>query len=247
VAGHDINYIAIAGVLGAIGREGERPVPPLNLVGDYGGGGMLLALGVVSALFEAQRTGRGQVVDAAMIDGAAQLATIMFSFANAGAWGSTGTNVLDTGAPFYDVYETSDGGYMAVGAIEPQFYAELLRLLEIDPADAPQWDRERWPERRKQFADAFRSRTRAEWTALMEPTDACTTPVLSLTEAARHPHNAARRTFVERPQGMLPAAAPRFSASTEDPIREVPPAEEVLAGWGLPDAELAYLRDAQVG
>lgn len=245
VPGHDINYIAIAGVLGAIGREGERPVPPLNLVGDYGGGGMLLALGVVAALLETQRTGQGQVVDAAMTDGAAQLATVMFSFAYAGAWGPTGTNVLDTGAPFYDVYETFDGGHMAVGAIEPQFYAELLRLLGIDPAEAPQWDREQWPARREQFSEIFRSRTRAEWTALLEHTDACVTPVLSLTEAAEHPHNVARRTFVPRPQGLLPAAAPRFSSGAGAPDREVPPAEEVLAAWGLPEAELAYLRGNQ--
>jgi alpha-methylacyl-CoA racemase len=241
VPGHDINYIAIAGVLGAIGREGERPVPPLNLVGDYGGGGMLLAFGVVAALFEAQRTGKGQVVDAAMVDGAAQLATVIFAFANSGGWGPTGTNVLDTGAPFYDVYETADGGYMAVGAIEPQFYRAFLELLEIEPAEAPQWDRDRWPELHTRFAEAFRKRTRAEWSALAEGGNACVTPVLGLREAAEHPHNVARRTFVERSEGLLPAAAPRFSGSDPAAFREAPAAAQVLADWGLAAADVEYL------
>ena len=232
VPGHDINYIAIAGALGMMARRGERPLFPLNLLGDYGGGGMLLALGIVCAVLEARSSGQGQVVDAAMIDGVAQLATLFFSFHAAGAWDEPGTNILDSGAPFYDVYETADGRYMAVGAIEPQFYAALLSILGIAPEEAPQHDRDRWPELSRRFAEVFRTRTRADWTAVFEQADACTTPVLSLDEAIAHPHNASRGVFIDRDGVALPASAPRFSRA-EAELDTVPDAAEVLRAWGV--------------
>ncbi len=233
VAGHDINYISIAGALGAIARRGERPMFPLNLLGDYGGGAMFLVVGVLAAVIEAQRSGRGQVVDAAMVDGVAYLSTIFHGLRSAGLWrDEPGTNILDSGAHFYEVYETSDGGHIAVGAIEPQFYAELLGLLEVDPAEAPQWERERWTELKSRFAAIFRTRTRDEWAAVLEPADACATPVLSLAEAADHPHNVARATFATD-GAQLPAPAPRFSRTPGDASRAVPPAAETLAAWGV--------------
>src|SRR5439155_2664293 len=170
VPGHDINYIAIAGALGAMSRRGDRPMFPLNLLGDYGGGAMFLVCGILGALLEAQRSGRGQVVDAAMVDGVAYLSTIFHGLRSAGIWrDEPGSNVLDSGAHFYEVYETSDGGHIAVGAIEPQFYAELLRLLDVAPDDAPQWDRARWPELKARFAEIFKTRTSDEWAAVLEP------------------------------------------------------------------------------
>jgi alpha-methylacyl-CoA racemase len=218
VAGHDINYISIAGVLGAMKRQGEKPMFPMNLVGDFGGGGMLLAFGVVCAVLEARESGRGQVVDAAMVDGASYLATLIHGLHAGGMWSDEpGTNLLDTGAHFYEVYETSDGGHMAVGAIEPQFYAELLRLLELDPADFPQFDRARWPEFKERFAELFRTRKRDEWAAIFEPAEACTTPVLGLFEAERHPHNVARNGFVQHDGITVPAPAPRFSVTPAEP------------------------------
>src|SRR4051812_14999550 len=172
VAGHDINYISIAGVLGAMRRRGERPLFPLNLVADFGGGGMLLALGVVSAILEARTSGHGQVVDAAMVDGTAVLTTLFHAMRGAGMWSDEpGTNVLDSGAHFYEVYEAADGGHVAVGALEPQFYAELLRKLELDPAEFPQWERERWPEFKQRFAEVFATRSRDEWAARLEPAE----------------------------------------------------------------------------
>lgn len=240
-AGHDINYIAMSGVLSAISRRDERPLFPMNLLGDYGGGGMLVALGILSAVFEARNSGQGQVVDASMVEGAAQLATIIYSFADAGAWGPAGTNVLDSGAPFYEVYETSDGGFMAVGAIEPQFYAELLRVLGIDAADAPQGDPSRWPELKKLFADAFAARTREEWTALFDGTDACVTPVLSMHEAPLHPHNSARQSFTRRGERLVPAAAPHFDRTPADDQRAVPGQRETLLSWGLSDERVAEI------
>jgi alpha-methylacyl-CoA racemase len=181
VAGHDINYLAIAGVLGAMRRRGERPMFPLNLVADFGGGGMLLALGIVCGILEARTSGRGQVVDAAMVDGTAVLSTLFHAFRAAGMWNEEpGTNLLDSGAHFYEVYETADGGHVAVGALEPQFYAELLRLLELEPADFPQWDRSRWPQFKQRFADVFAARTREEWARRLEAAEACATPVLAL-------------------------------------------------------------------
>lgn len=230
VPGHDINYAAISGVLSAIGRRGEPPLAPINLLGDYGGGGMLLVTGMLAALLQAQRTGVGQVVDAAMVDGVAQLASIIFGFANAGSWGPRGTNILDSGAPFYDVYETADGRYVAVGAIEPQFYAALLEGLALHPDDFPQWERDRWPDYRRAFAERFRTRSRDEWTALLEHADACTTPVLDLTEAAHHPHNVARKSFVPTDFGMMPTPAPRFDRA--DSAR-TPSLEEALSAFGL--------------
>jgi alpha-methylacyl-CoA racemase len=234
IAGHDVNYISVSGALGLIAREGERPLFPLNLLGDYGGGGMLLALGVVCAILEARTSGAGQVVDAAMVDGSALLTTVIHGLRAGGAWRDTaGTNVLDSGAHFYEVYETADGGHVSVGAIEPQFYAELLRLLEVEPADAPQWDKQRWPELKARFAAIFMTRTRAEWTALLDDTDACATAVLSLDEAIAHPHNTARGTFVQRDGITQPAAAPRFSRTPGDANRDVPSPEDALAAWGL--------------
>jgi alpha-methylacyl-CoA racemase len=237
--GHDINYIAVAGVLGAITRHGERPMAPLNLIGDFGGGGMLLAFGVLCAVYESRSSGRGQVVDAAMVEGAALLSTSIHGLRATGHWqGEPGTNLLDTGAHFYEVYETQDGGHIAVGAIEPQFYAELLRVMELDPADAPQWDAELWPALKERFSEVFLGRTRDEWATLLESTDACATPVLGLEEGPRHPHNVARGTFVEADGVVQPAPAPRFSR-TPPAISEQPNAEELLRAWGLADADIA--------
>ncbi len=240
VAGHDINYISVAGVLGMIARQGERPLFPLNLVGDYGGGAMFLAFGVVCALLEARASGKGQVVDAAMVDGAAILSTVFHGFRARGLWSDEpGTNMLDSGAHWYEVYETSDGGHIAVGALEPQFYAELLRLMELDPADCPQWERERWPELKQRFAEVFRGRTRDEWVAVLEPAETCATAVYGIGEAPSHPHNEARGTFFEADGVVQPAPAPRFSRTATEPGRPVPELREKLEGWGLAGDEVA--------
>jgi alpha-methylacyl-CoA racemase len=215
-AGHDIDYIALAGALHAYGRAGEKPTPPINMVGDFGGGGMFLAFGMVSALLHAARTGQGQVIDCAMVDGAAVLMSMIWSFRAAGFWrDERGVNMLDTGAHFYDTYETADGRYMAVGAIEPQFYAELRRLagLEQDRDLDSQMNFAEWPALKARVAAAFKTRTRDEWTAIFDGTDACVSPVLSMGEAPSHPHNAARGTFVEASGVTQPAAAPRYSAT----------------------------------
>jgi alpha-methylacyl-CoA racemase len=250
-AGHDINYIALAGALEPIGRRGEAPVPPLNLVGDFGGGGMFLAFGIVCALLEAQRSGEGQVVDAAMVDGAAVLTTMFHAFRAMGVWhDERGTNMLDSGAPYYDVYETSDGQYVSVGSIEPQFYAELLRLsgLEGEEGLAHQNDRSQWPAMKEKVAAIFASRSRDQWCELMEHTDVCFAPVLSLAEAPRHPHNVERGTFVEQHGVVQPAPAPRFSRTR--PEIQGPPAhagqhtDEVLARFGFDAERIAALRDA---
>lgn len=241
--GHDINYIAVSGVLSLIARRGERPLFPMNLLGDYGGGGMLLALGVVCGVLEARSTGRGQVVDAAMTDGAAQLATVILGMRAAGSWGPPGTNVLDSGAPFYEVYETADSGFVALGAIEPPFYAALLEVLEISATDAPQWDQRRWPELKTLFAATIRLRTRAEWTERAEGTASCLSPVLTPEEAQAHPHHVARQTFPELGGGLIPRVAPRFSGhrSSDD----VPPrVAATLASWGLEATEVADLDSA---
>ncbi len=246
-AGHDIDYIALAGALWPIGREGDAPVPPLNLVGDFGGGGMLLAFGVVAALYEAARSGVGQVVDAAMLDGAASLTTMLHGMWMAGAWAPTrGTNLLDSGAPFYEVYETADGGHVAVGAIEPQFYEALLRGLGLDEADlGAQSDRARWPETKARFAQVFRTKTRDEWTAVFETVDACVAPVLAPWEAGEHPHNRARRTFVVRGGMPQPGAVPRFSR-TPSALRDAPGSLDALAHWGVGAASVAKLVSAGV-
>ncbi|WP_146992288.1 CaiB/BaiF CoA transferase family protein [Bradyrhizobium macuxiense] len=211
-AGHDINYIALSGALSTIGRPGERPVPPLNLVGDYGGGALFLAMGVLAALLEARRSGRGQVVDAAMVDGSASLMTLFYGLAAFGKWSETrGTNFLDGGAPWYDTYETADGRYVAVGAVEEPFWLVLLSGLRINPDELPRrTDKEGWPRIRAELAKAFRSRTRDEWEAHFSATDACVSPVLTLAEAALHPHLVERRTFRMGNGVMQPAPAPRF-------------------------------------
>jgi alpha-methylacyl-CoA racemase len=247
-AGHDIDYIALAGALEPIGRAGDRPVPPLNLVGDFGGGGMMLAFGVAAALVSVQRTGKGQVIDAAMVDGAAALMTMTYTLRATGIWKDVrGTNMLDTGAPFYEVYETSDGGYMGVGAIEPQFYAELVRLLGFKADELPdQNDRPRWPEMKVRFAEVFATRTRDEWEEIFTGTDACVAPVLSPGEAPDHPHMRARGTFTEVAGVVQPAPAPRFSG-TPGAIRRPPPnpgqhGDEALLDWGLERGDIDGLR-----
>jgi alpha-methylacyl-CoA racemase len=235
-AGHDINYISLTGSLHAIGRRGERPVPPLNLVGDFGGGSMLLVIGVVSALWEAQRSGQGQVVDAAMVDGVSVLNQMFWGFLAQKFWiDEPDSNLLDGHAPFYDTYTCSDGRHVAVGAIEPQFYAAMLDGLGLTGADLPgQMDRDRWPELRARLTEVFASRSRDEWAAVFADTDACVTPVLAFGEAAAHPHLAARQTIVESDGVTQAAPAPRFSRThTEIPTRatDPEPVDDVLADW----------------
>jgi len=240
-AGHDINYIALAGALAHYGRADEAPVPPLNMVGDFGGGGMFLALGVVAALLEAQRSGQGQVVDTAMVDGTAVLMTMFWSMMQSGIFDENrrGTNLLDTGAHFYEVYETADAKFVSIGSIEPQFYAELLRLtgLDADEAFGRQMNAGQWPELKERISELFKTKTRDEWCALMEHTDVCFAPVLTMSEAFEHPHNVARQTFVERDGRRQPAPAPRFSRTPGEISR--PPghpgqhSREVLADWGI--------------
>ena len=246
-AGHDLNYIALTGALDAIGRRGGPPTPPLNLVGDYGGGALYLALGVVAALLEARGSGKGQTVDAAMIDGAASLMTSAYALRAAGiADGPRGENVLDSGAHYYDVYETSDGRYISIAPVELKFYAELLDRVGLDADDVPHSaDRADWPESKARLAALFRSRTRDEWRDILEGTDACFAPVLGMDEAHRHPHNTARGTFVERDGIVQPNAAPRFDR-TPGAIRCSPPASgsgtrTVLADWGFASAEIDEL------
>lgn len=240
-AGHDINYISLAGALAHYARAGQAPTPPINMVGDFGGGGMFLAFGVVCALLSAQRDGRGQVVDAAMVDGTATLMTMLWSMMQNGLWNERepGTNLLDTGAHFYDVYECGDGKYVSIGSIEPQFYAELLQVLGLtdDPDFARQMDAARWPELKDRLAVIFRTRTQAEWCELMEHTDICFAPVLTMSDAAAHPHNVARATFVTLDGHTQPAPAPRFSvtpgAIASAPARPGEHTREVLAEWGV--------------
>jgi alpha-methylacyl-CoA racemase len=250
-SGHDINYIALAGALEPIGRRGEAPLPPLNLVGDFGGGGMLLAYGMVCALLEAQRSGNGQVVDAAMVDGAACLMMMFHAFRAMGIWeDQRGSNLLDTGAYFYDVYETADGKYVSIGSLEPQFYAELLKHtgLEGDPDVPFQHDKTQWPRMKDRMKEVFKSKTRAEWCEIMEGTDICFAPVLSLAEAPQHPHNVHRQTFLELDGVVQPAPAPRFSRTPGAVAR--PPAhagqhtDEVLGDWlGADGDRIAKLRE----
>jgi alpha-methylacyl-CoA racemase len=249
-AGHDIDYIAVSGALHGIGRAGERPVPPLNLVGDFGGGGMLLALGVLAALLERERSGRGQVVDAAMVDGSALLNTFLYGLLAGGAWQEErGTNLLDGGAPFYDTYQTADGEYVAVGALEPKFYAELLAGLGLADAGLPgQYDRPGWPVLRQRFTEAFARRTRDEWTAAFSGSDACVAPVLRPSEAPHHPHTAARGTFLDGDGLVQPAPAPRFSrtpnAAPQPPPRPGADTAAVLTDLGLSGEQIAALRGA---
>ncbi|WP_045823717.1 CaiB/BaiF CoA transferase family protein [Williamsia herbipolensis] len=233
-AGHDINYISMTGMLHAIGRAGERPVPPLNLVGDFGGGSMFLVQGVLAALVERGVSGAGQVVDAAMVDGASVLGQMMWAFRGTGLWrDERGVNMLDTGAPWYEVYETSDGKYMAVGAIEPQFYAQLITGLGLEGADIPdQNDIARWDELRAVFTETFASRTRDDWAAVFAGTDACTTPVLTFAEAPVDPHMAARANLQELDGVMQAAPAPRFSRTeTGAPVAPARTATELASVW----------------
>ncbi len=247
-AGHDIDYIAISGALSTVGRAGESPVPPVNLLGDFGGGGMLLALGILAALVERASSGRGQVVDAAMVDGSALLTSFIYGLRAAGSWqDKRGINLLDGGAPFYDTYATADGEYVAVGALEPQFYAALLAGLGLTDAGLPgQHDRAGWPVLRQRFAATFAGRTRAEWEQVFAGTDACVSPVLSLAEAPTHPHALAREGFVEVNGVTQPAPAPRFGRTAAGlplaPPRLGADTDDVLTGLGLSAAEIAGLR-----
>ncbi len=249
MAGHDVNYIALSGALAAIGRAGQAPALPLNLVGDFGGGGMLLAAGVLAALLEAARSGQGQVVDASMVEGSALLMTLFYEMLGQGSWSSErGTNIVDSGAPYYDVFETRDGGYVSLGSIEPQFFAELLARLEIEFDSSRQTDRAAWPELRKRIAEAVARRTRAEWEERLAGTDVCFAPVLDMREAPRHPQSAARGSFLPVEGVIQPAPAPRFSRTPGRVARGAPvPGEhgaEILRDWGVEAAEIERLRAA---
>ncbi|MBW8485420.1 CaiB/BaiF CoA transferase family protein [Actinomadura parmotrematis] len=242
-AGHDVGYIAVTGALHAIGRAGGPPQIPMNLLGDFAGGSMYLIVGVLAALLESKTSGRGQVVDAAIVDGTAHLSTFIHGFLAGGMWrDERGVNMLDSGAPWYDVYETADGKHVAVGAIEPQFYAELLRGLELDGDESlpAQHEQARWPELRERFAAAFKARTRDEWAEAFLPGDACVAPVLSLEEAAAHPYNTEREVFVEAAGHRQPAPAPRFSrtpgATDGVPVLPGGQSREVLESLGFEDA-----------
>jgi alpha-methylacyl-CoA racemase len=236
-SGHDMNYISLNGVLHAIGRVNERPVPPLNLVGDFGGGSMFLLVGVLAALYERERSGKGQVIDAAMVEGSAVLAQMMFAFRHTGLWSDVrGTNMLDTGAPYYDVYECADGRYVAVGSIEPQFYAEMLEKLELDPAHLPgQNDVARWPELRAILTETFMKHDRDHWARVFSGSDACVTPVLSFAEIETEPHNTERGSFYKVGDSVFPMPAPRFSRT--QPGQPTPPRapgednDAVLSDW----------------
>ena len=249
-AGHDINYIAMAGVLHTIGRRGEAPVPPLNLVGDFGGGGMFMAFGVVCALLEAVKSGKGQVVDATMIDGAAYLAGFVFAMHSAGTWkDERGSNVLDTGAPWYDVYPTKDGKWLSVGAIEARFYAEFVAGIGLDMAELPkQHDRAGWPDLRRLFAAKIAAKTRAEWEQVFAASDACVAPVLSLAEVSKHPHNETRGTFLNRDGVVQPAPAPRFSRTKAEagstPVAAGSNTDAILAEFGFSAVEAKALSAA---
>jgi len=232
VAGHDINYIALSGALHAMGRRGEGPMPPLNLVGDFGGGGMMLAFGMVCGLLEAQRSGQGQVVDTSMVEGSAALMAMFYGLRAQGLFSDQrGTHMLDTGAHFYDTYETADGKYVAIGSIETKFYQLLMEKAELDPAVfGKQLDTRRWPEQKARLAEVMRTKTRDEWCALMEGTDVCFAPVLSIEEAPKHPHNVARESFVTVDGAVQPRPTPRFSrTASEAPFAARMPGTDTLA------------------
>ncbi|MGH8504372.1 MAG: CaiB/BaiF CoA transferase family protein [Stenotrophobium sp.] len=243
-AGHDINYIALSGALHAIGRRGERPLPPLNLVGDFGGGGMMMAFGLVCGLLEARNSGQGQVIDSSMVEGSATLMAMFFDLRSRGAFNDQrGTNLLDTGAPFYEVYETRDGRYISIGSIEPQFYAILAKQLNLDAKIyGNQFDFARWPEQKEKIAGLFKQKTRDEWCAIFEGSDVCFAPVLSIDEAPQHPHNVARNSFVSVGGKTQPAPIPRFSrtpASAPVPVRKVgADTREVLTDFGFSSSEI---------
>jgi alpha-methylacyl-CoA racemase len=249
-AGHDINYIALTGALHAIGPQGGRPVPPLNLVGDFGGGALYLAMGILAALVERSASGLGQVVDAAMTDGVNSLMAFFHEFRQRGLWANErGANLLDGGAPFYATYETADGGYVAVGALEPHFFAELLGLLGIDRSGQPtQYDPAGWPELRRQLGEAFRRRTRDEWAQIFADSDACVSPVLSLAEVLQHPQTTERNAFATVDGFPQPGVAPRFSRSQPEMPGHTPTVgehtDEVLAELGFDGDAIAGLRSA---
>ena len=240
-AGHDINYIALAGALAHFGRAGEPPTPPLNMVGDFGGGGMLLAFGVVCALLEAQRSGKGQVIDAAMVDGSAVLMSMFWAYRNVGMFDehARGVSLLDTGAHFYDVFECADGEWVSVGSIEPQFYALLLEKTGLpgNPEFTNQMDKTQWPTLKRKLAEVFKTKTQSQWNEIMEGTDVCYAPVLRMGEAAQHPHNVARNTFIEVAGVTQPAPAPRYSRTTTNlptaPAHAGEHTRAVLADWGV--------------
>lgn len=244
-AGHDLNYIALTGALHAIGRKGQKPTPPLNLVGDYGGGALYLVTGLLAAIISARATGVGQVVDAAMVDGALSLMTPIYAMKAGGRLTAPrGENQLDSGAYFYEVYECSDGRYISIASIEAKFHAELLRRLELDPATIPpQWDRTKWPDVKDRLTELFKTRTRDGWCHVLEGTDVCFAPVLSMDEAHEHPHNTARSAFIDVGGMRQPAPAPRFATTKLDlptPPGSVDP-RETLRAWGLSSSELAAL------
>jgi alpha-methylacyl-CoA racemase len=247
-AGHDMNYIAITGALHAIGTE-DKPIPPLNLVGDFGGGALYLAFGILAGVIKARETGEGQVIDCAMSDGAASLMSMFYGFKASGAWTeSRRSNLLDGGAHFYDTYQCADGKWISIGSIEPQFYALLLEKTGItDPEFANQMDRSAWPSLKAKLQDVLRTKTQAEWCAIMDATDICFAPVLDLEEAPKHAHNVARETFVTIEGVVQPAPAPRFSA-TPGAIQGPPPKigahnDEALTDWGFTAAEVAALKE----
>jgi alpha-methylacyl-CoA racemase len=249
VAGHDINYISLSGALHAVGRAGERPVPPLNLVGDFGGGAMFLAFGVMSAVFEAKRSGFGQVIDVSMVEGSAMLMHMMYAMQAQGQWHDVrGTNVLDGAAHFYDTYETSDGKYISIGALEPEFYRRLVQLTGVDPTEfSTHMERKYWPALRDKLAAMIKQKTRAEWCAIMEGTDVCFAPVLSMSEAPQHPHNQARGTFIEVAGVNQPAPAPRFSRTSLPVPTSASPAgsdtPDVLRTMGYSESQIQSLRE----
>jgi alpha-methylacyl-CoA racemase len=248
VAGHDINYVALAGPLAAMGRADSPPSPALNLIGDFGGGGMLLGFGILAALIERGSSGRGQVVDAAMLDGTATLFASIVGFMNMGVWNrDRESNFLDGGAHYYDSYETSDGKYVTIGAIEPQFYAELLRLLELDPDEWPQDDRARWPDLKERLRRLFRTRTRSQWCELLEGTDVCFAPVLAFDEALEHPHIAERGVYVEVDDVVQPGPVPRFERTPGriqgPPCRPGEHTVEALSDWGWDEPAIRDLLD----
>jgi len=249
-AGHDIDYLALAGALEPLGRAGQPPTPPINVLADFAGGGMLLAFGMACAAFERASSGKGQVVDAAMVDGAALMLTPFYAARATGFWGPRGTNFLDTGAPFYEAYETADAKWVAVGAIEPQFFAELRSRLGLadDATFDDQWNKEQWPAQKARLAAVFHTKTRAEWCELLEHTDACFAPALTPIEAPDHPHNRARHTFLRINDVPQPGPAPRFSRTpatvARPPTHAGDDADEALAAWGFTAAEIAELRAA---
>lgn len=243
VPGHDINYISLAGVLGASRRTGERPMFAMNLVGDYGGGALFLAFGVVCGILESRRSGQGQTVDAAMVDGAALLTSLVYALRGVGLWGEEpGANLLDSGAHFYEVYATADGGHVAVGALEPQFYARLLELLEIPGDEMPQFDRARWPEFKQRLAGVFAGRRALEWGDLLEGEDACTTVVRDVGSAPEHPHMTARGTFVDVGDARQPGPTPRFSRTAPAAVPAHDDPDAALERWGCDGATRERLR-----